>query len=274
MNRIAIDGVEVAYRSTGSGEKGTVLLLHGFTGNSRNWMLNVDALSTAGWRAISPDHPGHGHSSAPEDVRRYRMEAMADLHHAMLASLDGLPAVVVGHSMGGAVAEELVLRHHADVAALVLADSFGGSRKQSWVDALDAYGSEKRRRIATERGMTGLYDYQVERGYRVIDHIPEHLRDFVRSEFSLTSYAGYFNAAAGMRDRDDTIDRLARLDKPTLVVHGEHEDLEFVAGSRELHETIPGSIYRVIEGASHSPQFEAADRFNAVLLEFLDSLST
>jgi pimeloyl-ACP methyl ester carboxylesterase len=274
MKRTTIQGVEIAYRTAGSRARGTLLLLHGFTGNSRNWMLNVDALAAAGWHTVSPDHPGHGQSSAPEDPAVYRMEALADTHHALAATLGELPVVVVGHSMGGAVAEELVIRHGRDVAALVLADSAGGSHKESWVKALAAYGSENRRRVARERGMTGLYDYQVEKGYRNVDHIPEHLREFVRSEFSLTSPTGYFHCAAAMRDRTDTLDRLAGFDKPTLIVQGENEDADFTAASRELHETIRGSIYRVIEDATHFPQFEAAERFNAVLLEFLGSLDS
>jgi pimeloyl-ACP methyl ester carboxylesterase len=265
-----IDGLEIAYRLRPGGARPPVLILHGFTGNGADWGTVCDRLHAAGHPTLSVDHPGHGDSAAPDDPATYAMEALADAHHALAARLGLLPLVAFGHSMGAAVAEELAIRHADDVAALVLADSAGGSRKPAWVRALDGYGKEKLRTIAFERGMEALYDYQIESGRRVVEHIPVELRPLIRAHFALTSPVGYFHAAAAMRDRRDTLNDLASLRNPTLIVCGAGEDRDFLDGSRELHRTIAGSRLELIDGAAHNPQFEAPGRLADLLLAFLE----
>jgi 3-oxoadipate enol-lactonase/4-carboxymuconolactone decarboxylase len=176
--------------------------------------------------------------------------------------------------MGAAVAEELAIRHADDVHALVLADSVGGSRKPAWVRVLDGYGKEKLRRIAFEQGMEALYDYQVESGRRIVEHIPENLRPLVRSHFARTSPTGYFHCAAAMRDRRDTLSDLATWNKPTLIVCGESEDADFIEGSRELHANIAASRFELIPGAAHNPHFEAPAALADALLGFLADVSS
>ncbi len=82
-------------------------------------------LAEAGWRVLTPDNPGHGDSAAPVEENAYAMANVADLLHALATELGFAPAVIVGHSMGGAVAEEYAIRHGGDVAALVLVASAG-----------------------------------------------------------------------------------------------------------------------------------------------------
>jgi pimeloyl-ACP methyl ester carboxylesterase len=271
-NRVVIDGIEIACRLAGDPDARPVVFFHGFTGNSRNWMLNFRPLAEAGYRTLSVDHPGHGRSSAPEDPACYRMEMIARIHHQVAERLGFVPGVVVGHSMGAAIAEEFALAYPADVEALVLVDSFGGSVKRSWIRSLDDYASEAARKVAFAEGMEALFDFQIATGLRSVDHLPADLRPLVRTEFARTSPTGYFHSALAMRNRVETLERLSAFDKPTLVLYGASEDRSFIRGSEELARTIPGSRIKAIEGAGHSPQFEQPDRFNAALLDFLDEV--
>src|SRR5512141_2934777 len=110
MDIATIDGIEIAYRVAGSESARSVLLIHGYTGNHRNWAFTVKPLIAAGFRTLSPDNPGHGESSAPGTFDDYEFGRVADLLYELAQGLDFEPAIVIGHSMGGAIAEEYALR--------------------------------------------------------------------------------------------------------------------------------------------------------------------
>jgi len=270
--RVDVEGVEIAYRTYGIKSDPAVIFLHGFTGNLRNFGLNLRPISESGFHLLASDHPGHGDSATPDDPALYTMDALARIQHGVAGALGFRPAVVVGHSMGAAVAEEYAIAYPDDVTALVLIDSAGGSYKPSWSKTLDRYAGPEPRRVAFEQGMAALFDYQIEQGWRDMARLPEEILRLARSEFARTSAVGYFHACAGMRNRHDTLERLRELNKPSLIVHGENEDAGFIRGSRELHEAIRGSRLEVIAGATHAAPFEAPLEFNRVLIEFLRSL--
>lgn len=129
LEKRTIDGVEIAYRIAGEAGARPIVLIHGLTANMRDWFSNVKPLAEAGWRVLTPDCPGHGGSSAPDEPCAYAMPQVADRLHALAAELGFAPAVIMGHSMGGAIAEEYAIRHGADVSALVLVDSAGGKSR-------------------------------------------------------------------------------------------------------------------------------------------------
>lgn len=273
MENATIDGVELAYRRAGTPDGTPVVLIHGYTGNTRNWALTIKPLTATGWRTLSADNPGHGSSSSPEDPKRYGMAAMADLHHQIAASLGFEPAVVIGHSMGGAIAEEYTIRHPESVRALVLVDSAGGGPRNDPMMQQMEKSMEKARQIAMEEGMGALWDYQVANGLRAgMDALAPEMRDFLKAEFCLTSPQGYVNCARGMRDRRDTLPELAALAKPTLVIRGVNESPGLTQAADGLAAAIPGARYEVIPGSAHSPQLENAAKFNEVLLGFLSGV--
>jgi pimeloyl-ACP methyl ester carboxylesterase len=274
VEKTTIEGIDIAYRVAGEAGGRPIVLIHGYTGNTRNWALSVKPLVQGGWRTLTADNPGHGYSAAPEDAGAYTMWAMADLQHALAKATGFAPAVVVGHSMGGAIAEEYTIRHPESVAALVLVDSAGGGPREDAMMSAMARGMEKARTIARAEGMAALWDYQVESGGRPLPAgITQEMRDFLRNEFALTSTAGYIHCGQGMRDRRNTLPELAALAKPTLVIRGENENPGLVEAADGLAAAIPGARYEVIAGAAHSPQFENAGRFNEVLGAFLDALA-
>lgn len=275
QSRLRVGSVELAYRvrptSSQSG-RSTLLVLHGFTGQGGDWATVCDELTVSGHGSICPDHPGHGRSDAPDNAALYTMDAVAEMHHCLCEHLNTGPVVLLGHSMGAAIAEEFAVRYGDQVSGLILADSVGGSRKETWSRALDGYGKPKLKNIAREQGMGALYDYQVESGRRIVDHIPEELRPTVRDHFAATSPVGYFHAAAAMRDRLETLTRLAEFRKPALVLVGEAEDPGFIEGSRQLDACLPNSRFQFIEDAAHNPQFEAPHTLAAIVAQFLEAL--
>src|SRR4029453_6515858 len=102
------NGVQIQYVDKGRGVPG--VLLHGFTGSyARHWEAPgvLDALKTAGYRVIAMDCRGHGQSGKPHDASQYGVEMV----HDVVRLLDHLHidrAHIVGYSMGGAIANQLL----------------------------------------------------------------------------------------------------------------------------------------------------------------------
>src|SRR6266540_2581056 len=109
MPHATVNGIEIHYREVGEGFP--IVLIHGYTGNSRNWALTAPALAHR-FRVISVDLRGHGLSAKPaSDV------------YELLKNLEVSEYALVGHSMGGMVSQLLILEHPAMVRALVLVDT-------------------------------------------------------------------------------------------------------------------------------------------------------
>jgi pimeloyl-ACP methyl ester carboxylesterase len=112
------DGTRLFYTDTGQGRP--VLLLHGWTCDGTDWSWQAPELERR-YRVLIVDQRGHGHSDAPRGS--YRPQVLADDAAALLEAVaPGQAAVVFGHSMGGAVASALAVRHPELVAGLVLVD--------------------------------------------------------------------------------------------------------------------------------------------------------
>lgn len=109
----------VAWQASGEGPGLPVLALHGFADSGECWAPLVRHLA-AGRTVVAPDARGHGSSGLPEEP--FSIEALAADAAAVVRTVVGRPVVVVGHSMGGATAEELALREPDLVAALILED--------------------------------------------------------------------------------------------------------------------------------------------------------
>lgn len=265
---VNVDGVRLACRWSGPEGAPVVLLIHGYTGQMRNWALNVPTLADAGFRTLSVDLPGHGDSGAPANADRYALDQIADDLVALTDRLECADACIVGHSMGGAIAEEYAIRRSATLAALVLVDSAGGAsgpERSGWGDLLpvlegaDAVG-----------GMGAVFDELVARGLRpAAAETTVERRALLRREFARTSFPGFRFGAEALRDRRETLLDLATLTCPVLVCHGSEESPALIAVSDDLATSLPHAERAVISGAGHNPQFETPQPFNALLVNFL-----
>lgn len=272
MALASIAGVELSYRTAGVEDGRPVVFIHGFTGNYRNWALQVKALSAAGgYRMLSADDPGHGDSSAPDDPAVYELGNVAEIVHQLAVGLDFAPAIVIGHSMGGAIAEEYAIRFPDDVRALVLVGSAGGASGPERLGMVEQVAALEPAYRAG--GMGAVYDQRLlltpPPGYAAL---PETTRTFLRNEFLRTSWHGYAYGARALHERKETLTALATFDKPTLIVTGENESKDLQRVATDLALTLPNATRAVIDHAGHSPQFENAAAFDRVLFDFLATL--
>lgn len=266
MPTVSVDGLDIHYRETGAGTP--VVLVHGFTGNSRNWALTVPALRHR-YRVVSPDLPGHGLSGRTARPEDYTLEAMAK-RVAVLAERLGLePYHLVGHSMGGMIAQVIALSWPERLRSLVLVDTSA--------EPPDMLRTQERARLlelAREGGMEAVWEAQL-----AMNPMAEQLRaqpEFLqtwREQFLMTSADAYVYCARAMAQRRPLLDELQQLSLPVLIVCGENDE-PFVAPSRRMHERIRGSELAFIPRCGHTPQIERPDEFNRLLLAFLERVDS
>jgi pimeloyl-ACP methyl ester carboxylesterase len=261
MPEARINGIEVHYREKGEGFP--VFLLHGFTGNLRNWAFQIPAL-TGDFRVVSIDHRGHGHSEKPTQPDDYSLEIMADDAYGLMAHLGIREFFLVGHSMGGMIAQHVALAHPDAVRALVLMDTAAempdGLRTQERVRLIE---------IARDQGMETVFEEQLH-----INPMADQLRaqplllQTWRQQFLLTSREAYLYCAQAMASREPLVDELSQISVPTLIICGENDD-PFLEPSRQMRERISGSELVIIPGSGHTPQIEKPADLNQALTGFL-----
>jgi 2-succinyl-6-hydroxy-2,4-cyclohexadiene-1-carboxylate synthase len=268
MPMATINGLEIHYREKGEGFP--VVLVHGFTGNSRNWALTVPVL-TRQFRTISVDLRGHGHSAKPVRPEDYTLEAMADDVYALLQHLGVRECYLAGHSMGGMVSQHIVLDHPELVRALVLVDT-AAEIPAGLVNKERLAERGRLVAIAREQGMEAVFEEQLRANplRERIETNPEFLRTW-REQFLLTSKEAYIYGAHGMASRKSLLGELHRISVATLVICGENDE-PFLEASRKMHAEVPGSRLEIIVGAGHSPQIETPAAFNTLIVEFLSKV--
>ena len=254
----------LAYDEQGSGLP--VVLIHGFPLNRKMWQPQVDILARSGYRVICPDLQGFGESrlcEQPMTMPRYADEVIT-----LLDSLDIDKAVVGGMSMGGYVLFNLVERYPARLLGVM----FMVTRAA----ADDAAGREKRVMLATEvehgnlRAVPDAF-VRVLFAPQTPQEKPQLVRE-VRQWMESTSVQGVVAGLLAMRDRDDYVDRLGRLDVPALVVGAELDLAVPPEHARILAGRLPDASLTIIPGAGHMANLEKPVPFNRALLEFLAGL--
>ena len=255
------EGFELAY--VDSGERPTLLLIHGFPLSSSMWNEQVDRLGDLA-RVIAVDLRGHGNSSAVPGTTDVGVlaEDCADLiAHLGVAA----PVVVCGHSMGGYVALELYRRHPEQVGALILVSTRADADSPEARAKRDATLAEVR-----EKGTAKLVEAMLPKllAPQTQTQRPE-LVDTVRAWMNAASVEGVVGALEAMRDRPDSTATLGALAVPVLVVHGTDDELIPPSEGEATHRAIAGSTLALIEGAGHLPNLEQRDAFDQAVIEFL-----
>ena len=273
MDQRSIDlgDIEVSIAEAGLGQR-PFLLLHGFTGAKEDFTDWLDPLAGAGWHAVAPDLRGHGASSKPESEDAYSFEILA---HDALRLTDALGwerFAVLGHSMGGMVAQFVAHQAPERFDALVLMDTDHGP-----IEGLDPQLVEAAVSIVRTQGMGSLAEIMAN-SESLLDS-PAHKRllagragyaEFEDRKFRATSPALFAAMAPAFAGTGDRLEELRSLPAslPTLVIVGE-QDGPLISSSERMAATIPGGSLAVIPDAGHSPQFESPDAWWKALSTFL-----
>ena len=245
-------------------DRPTVLMLHGVGGGRAAWDVSGTGamLAQAGFTALSADFPGYG-LSAP--VQPYDLAGMAGAVIDTLAALGGGPAVLVGHSMGGMVAQEVMARAPQAVAALVLAGTSPAFGKPGG-DWQQAFLQSRFAPLDAGLGMAGL-------AAQLVPAMVAPGTAPAAIAAALAMMAGVpeatYRAAVAALVAFDRRANLPNIQVPTLVITGEHDRTAAPEVARKMAERIPGALCHILPGAGHLLNIEQPDAFNTVLLQFL-----
>jgi 3-oxoadipate enol-lactonase len=244
--------------------KHTLVFLHGIGGDHRAFDDQLATFSRRA-RAIAWDMPGYGTSPALEPMT---FPALADALALLLDELRVERAVLVGHSMGGMVAQELVARCPDRVAALVLystSPAFGGA------------DGEWQRRFLAERLQPldeGKTPADIAPGlvHQLVGHDTD-ARAIARALACMSAIpADTYRAALHCVVGFDRRESLAAIRCPTLALGGERDRIVPPTVVERMARAIPGARYEMLAGVGHLANLERPAEFDAVLGRFIDSL--
>ena len=262
MRHIKVNDLSVVYKQSGNGP--VLILLHGFTIDSRFWELQIDALSED-FTVIAWDAPGAGQSSDPPET--FSLSDWADCVSALLDSAHVEKAHILGLSWGGILAQEFYHRHSHRVLSLILAGAYAG-----WKGSLS-------QPVVEERLATCLRDASLQPTEFVSKYLPGMFGDSpppeakeklanVMSDFHPVG----FRLMAMSSANTDTRNILPTIEVPTLLIWGEKDKRSPINVAHQMHVAIPGSKLQVIKGAGHVCNLEAPAEFNKIVNDFCLSL--
>jgi pimeloyl-ACP methyl ester carboxylesterase len=260
-------GADVHYIRQGRGP--AVLLIHGVGVIGEFWRPQIDALADR-FTLIAPDNRGIGGSTIKD--RTLTIEAMAADAIAVMDAERVDRFHVVGHSMGGSIAQEVALAARARVLTLTLSCSMARGR-EAWPLSPRLLWSALMTRIGTARSRRDAYlELAMSRAY-----LDRTGRD--EAAALITRLFGHpvnqqpaivFRQVAAVL-RYDARDRLSTLDGlPTLVMGAAEDRILRPSSSRALAEAIPGARYVEIEKAGHALPIEEAAKVAALLAEHFE----
>lgn len=272
---VAVGDVDLVVAESGMGGR-PLLLLHGFTGAKEDFTPWLDPLAARGWHAVAPDHRGHGGSAKPASDDAYSFSILADEALALTDALGWDRFALLGHSMGGMVAQLMAVEVPQRLTGLVLMDTGHGP-----VRGLDPTLAAAAVGIVRERGMDGLIEVMKE--FESPLGTPAHTRllaerpgyaAFGERKMRATSPHLYAAMTALFVDSPDRLEALTTLPAtlPVLVMVGD-QDTPFIAASKRMAQSISGAEFAVIADAGHSPQFENPDGWWTALSGFLDQIA-
>ena len=268
MRTVEIGDIDLEIAEAGTGAP--LFLLHGFTGAKEDFTDWLDPFADRGWHAISPDLRGHGGSGAPTEESAYTLATFAGDVLGLADAFGWDRFCLLGHSMGGMVAQAVALQAPERVERLILMDT-----THAPVEGIDRSIADLAVAMARERGIDALADaiaaldspLATEADARVRAERPGYV-EFGDRKFRASSPAMYAAMVPEMFEQDDRIGELRSLTMPVLVVVGD-QDEPFIPASRSHGRGDPGRRLEIVPEAGHSPQFEAPEAWWKVVSEFL-----
>ncbi|MDO9357978.1 MAG: alpha/beta fold hydrolase [Polaromonas sp.] len=250
-----------AYLEAGEGPT-AVFLLHGVGGGKEVWARNAGELAAAGYRVIAWDMPGYGASAS---VAPYTTEKLAGALRQLIEHVGASRNVLLGHSMGGMVAQELAALHPALVHGLVLystSPAFGkadGVWQQQFLQSRFAP-------LDQGLGMAGLAAGIIPGMFAPgadADRMAEAAAVMARVPDS--SYRGALAAIVSF----NRLDHLPRIAVPTLCIAGEFDKNAAPAVVEKMASRIPGAAYVCLPHVGHLANLEQPALFNSTVLDYL-----
>jgi non-heme chloroperoxidase len=266
------DGTSIYYKEWGAGQP--VVFSHGWPLSADAWEDQMFFLAQNGYRCIAHDRRGHGRSSQPWQGND--MDTYADDLAALVESLDLEDAIHVGHSTGGGEVARYIGRHGTTrVAKAVLVGAVppimlktpanpGGTPIEAF-DRLRSAVHDDRSQFFMDLSLP-FYGYN-----RPGAKVSQGVRDSFWLQGMLCGFPAAYLCIKQFSETDFTED-LKKIDVPTLIVHGDDDQIVPYADSAPLQaKLIKGARLETYQGGPHGLATTMKDRLNADLLAFFNA---
>lgn len=271
------EDARIHFRDTGPRDAPVIVLVHGFSASLHTWEAWASDLRRD-YRVVTLDLPGHGLSRCL-DNQEIGTDQFVDVIDRVVRALNIDRFVLAGNSMGGSAAWNYALTHPERLDGLVLVNSAGWERGEDDADSrpvifrLLEIGLA--RRVMRDLDLTSLIRPGLENSFAdpslVTDEMVDRYASLARAPCHRDAL---LRISAGRGDREAaTPERLAALTVPTLVMHGDQDNLIPFAHGEQFAAAIPGAEFRLYENVGHLPQEEIPAASLADLRDFLSRLN-
>jgi pimeloyl-ACP methyl ester carboxylesterase len=263
----ASDGTSLAIRDWGKGKP--LVFLSAWCCSSDMWSYQMTPLSQRGFRRIAYDRRGHGRSSAPGDG--YDLDTLANDLATVLSSLDLHGVTLVGHSSASGEIVRYLTAHGGSRIDRLLFSAPGWpypTKSADNPDGLPAEALELFRQKIILRDFPKWLDEGKQSFF--VAETSLAMQDWFKGMMLTTSMQAAigFNRAISAADLRP---EMARINLPTLVVHGDKDASNPIGCGRAVAQLIPGARLSIYPGAPHGLFITHLDRYNSELADFANA---
>jgi 3-oxoadipate enol-lactonase len=250
-----------SYEAAGDPASPSLVFLHGIGGAARAWRGQLDYFADS-YRSLAWDMPGYGSSAALSSVS---IASLADALKDFLDATGAVRPVIVGHSIGGMIVQQLLAQDPEIAGAVVLAQTSPAFGKPD--------GDWQKQFISARLG-------PLDRGETMVSLAPSLVKELVGDDpdasgmvlardcmasVPAATYRATMLALMGF----DLRDALKEISVPTLVLSGSKDNNAPAPMMAKMASYIPSATYVELEGVGHLANLERPEEFNAVLWDFL-----
>jgi len=269
------DGTTIYYKDWGPKDGQPITFSHGWPLCSDAWEAQMFHLASHGFRCIGHDRRGHGRSSQPWDGNH--MDQYADDLAELFEHLDLKRAIMVGHSTGGGEVARYIGRHGTKrVAKAVLmgavppimlkTDANPGGLPMEVFDGFRKAYLADRAQFFLDVASGPFFNFN-----RPGAKVSQGLIQSWWMQGMMSGHKNAYDCIEAFSETDFTED-LKKFDVPTLIVHGDDDQIVPIGASAMLSsKLVPGAQLKIYPGGSHSLGDTSKEQFNADLLEFAKS---
>ena len=271
---VSVDGFNMRYQVAGEEHTDNLplILIHGMASSVVTWYRNIDALAQKrrvyaidlkGWGLT--DKPGNGDYSLLQQAHHVR---------AFMQALSLERAVIVGHSMGGAIAVIAAAEYPREIAGIVLIDPAGGrSLSYLWLISrlMEVPPLRRWAVLAAQYAVTNepLLTAAMPRAYYdPATHFTPEMKRALLQPYHTHGYIDAVISSARHTRHHHIVSRVPHIDCPTLIVWGEQDVVLPVGDAHFFLDAIHGARLELLPEAGHNPHEERAEDVNRLIEEF------
>ena len=260
MPKVSVQDIEINYQEEGSGYP--LILIHGLNGDLTGWVLVMPELSKH-YRTIALDVRGHGGTGKPDQP--YSIKSFSEDFFEFMNQLKIPKAHILGLSMGGAIAQQFALDHPEMIRSLVLVSTF------SYVDEKTHQAFSRLRQTLKEKGYPAFFDEVIKLAFtpEFISANPGPIAELKEKRVRINSPLAIGRATDACM-AFNLKNEIAKISLPTLIVSGRKDVFTPIHLAEQIHRSIRGSEWKILEGVGHNLYIEKGSQLARVTLEFLE----